>query len=155
MQTAARDLAGTSGASRSERAALFALVGAFLAIVSYGAAAAVLEAERLDDRRAFALTELRDPVATAGESAEAFSRFRSELDARSRFALVFGSAVDRDQRGFYHLFAGFFLYPAVAVDDPARADAVMVFGSPPPSVLREFERLDLLDGIWLGRRAAS
>jgi len=31
----------------------------------------------------------------------------------------------------------------------------MVFGSPPPPVLREFERLDALVGIWLGQRAVA
>lgn len=131
-----------------------ALAGAFLALVVYGAVASLREAEQLDDRRAHAEATRGDPVLVAGESAEAFRRFRRSLDPPTRFALVYGSAVDRDRRGFLRLFAGSYLYPAIAVDELDEADAVMVFGRPPAVVVDGFERVDEHDGVWLGKRRA-
>lgn len=155
MQTASHGVVGTSVGSRLWRSALGVLVVAFLAIVAYGAVTSVREAKRLDDRRAYAEATRLDSVLTAGESAEAFRGFRQSLGASSRFALVFGPAVDRDQQGFFRLFAGYYLYPAIAVDDFQEADAVMVFGRPPKPVLDSFERLGERDGIWLGRRRTA
>jgi len=70
-----------------------------------------------------------------------------------RFALVFGPDVDRDHVGTYRLVALSTLYPAVATSDLAAADAVMVFGEDPPQpILADFDRVDVVDGVWLGRR---
>ena len=155
MQTASRDLRGTGGASRIERVALTAVVVAFAVIVAVGALAAVRQARRLDDRRASVLSEHSDPAQAAGDQAEAFRTFRRSLDDGARFSLVYGPEVDRNQRGFYRLFAGYYLYPAVAVTRLELADAVMVFGPPPPAVRRSFDPIGELDGVWLGRRTGS
>ena len=93
-----------------------------------------------------------DPVVAAGPATEAFRRFRSTLDGESRFALVFGQGVDRNERGTYRLVGGYYLYPAIAVAQPIDADAVMVFGSPRADVRRSFEEVAVVDGVWLGRR---
>ena len=155
MQTASRDLRGTGGASRIERVALTAAVVAFAVIVAVGALAAVRQARHLDDRRASVLSEHSDPAQAAGDQAEAFRTFRRSLDDGARFSLVYGAEVDRNQRGFYRLFAGYYLYPAVAVTRLELADAVMVFGPPPPAVRRSFDPIGELDGVWLGRRTGS
>jgi len=134
---------------------LAACLAAFLAIVAFGGLEAVRYAEALDDRRATALVYRTDPVETAGETATAYRRFRSEVDASTRFALVYGPGIDRHGRGFHRLFAGYYLYPAIAVGDPDEADAIMVFGPPGAAVLDAFERIDVVDGVWLGRRRAA
>ena len=130
-------------------------VAAFVGLVGIGALDAVREVRRLDDRRREALATQTDPAATVGEAAEAFRRFRSELGDGRRFALVYGPEIDRDQRGFYRLFAGYYLYPAIAVSSPQDADAVMVFGAPPYGVSRAFEPIATVDGTWLGRRRSA
>jgi len=154
MVTVSRDLARARGGSRLRRGALGTLAVAFAAIVAYGALEAVRFAESLDDRRAAALVYRTDPVEQAGSTAAAYRRFRAEVDGATRFSLVFGPALDRNERGFHRLFAGYYLYPAIAVDEPARAIAVMVFGEPQAALRRDFERIAVLDGVWLGRRKA-
>lgn len=124
-------------------------------MVGFGGLEAVRYAEALDDRRASALVSRTDPVETAGETASAYRRFRAEVDGDTRFALVYGPAIDRNGRGFHRLFAGYYLYPAIAVDDPGEADAIMVFGTPGALLLDVFERIDVVDGVWLGRRKAA
>lgn len=142
-------------ASRIERAALTALVVSLVAIVAVGAVGAARQALRLDDRRDAVLAEQSDPAQAAGDKAEAFRTFRRSLADGTRFALVYGPDVDRNQRGFYRLFAGYYLYPAVAVSRPELAGAVMVFGPVPAAVQRGFEPIGELDGVWLGRRRAA
>lgn len=152
MQAAPRDLVRSIGARSRERVAVGLLAAAFLAIVVIAAGAAVREIERLDDRRAVVAADQFDPAQAAGDAAEAFRRFRSQLDRRAHFALVFGPGADRNTRGFYRLFAGYYLYPAIAVDDPARADAVMAVGAPAASELEGFEQIEVVGDVWLGRR---
>jgi len=155
MATASRELARTRGAARARQAALVALSVAFLVIVGFGGVEAVRLAEDLDDRRATALFYRADPAETAGETASAYRRFRAEVDESTRFALVYGPGIDRNGRGFHRLFAGYYLYPAIAVDDPADAHAIMVFGTPRAVLLRAFERIAVLGGVWLGRRRTA
>lgn len=152
MQTAARVVVAARDAQGLRRVVLRLLVVAFLAIVAYGALTALREAERLDDRRSSVLATRADPAAAAGDAVDAFRVFRQALSGSSRFALVFGADVDRDERGFFRLFAGSYLYPAVAVGDPGDADAVMVVGRPTQALLESFERLDDRNGLWLGKR---
>ena len=151
MQTARRSAAGpicTTGAL-----AILTVV-AFVALVAVGALDAAREIRRLEDRRHEALATRSDPADTAGAAAGAFRRFRSELGAGRRFAVVYGPDLDRDTRGFYRLFSGYYLYPAIAVSTPADADAVMVFGAPGPAISRAFASIATVDGVWLGRRRA-
>jgi hypothetical protein len=131
------------------------MVAAFVGLLAIGALDAVREVRRLDDRRREALAVETDPAATVGAAADAFRRFRSELGDGGRFALVYGPEVDRDQRGFYRLFGGYYLYPAIAVSSLQDADAVMVFGAPTEAVTRAFEQIATVDGIWLGRRGSA
>jgi hypothetical protein len=143
------------GSTRS--AVVIALLsGAFLVIVLLGVKDATRRVGWLDHRRAEALAAARtDPALGAGYAAGAFRSFRSALDDGSRFTLVYDASFDRNERGFYRLFSGYYLYPAVAVSDPAAADAVMVFGAPPRRVLDRFDQLAVVDGVWLGRRRSS
>ena len=111
-----------------------------------------MELRHLDTGRNEALAARPEPGGQVGEVGEAFRRFRAVLDDGTRFALVYGPDLDRDQRGFYRLFAGFFLYPAIAVPDADEADAVMVFGEPPDELRGTFEELAVVEGVWLGTR---
>ena len=106
----------------------------------------------LNHRRDEALASRADPADVAGDAAEAFRRFRVTLRPGERFTLAFGPDVGRDQVGFYRLVALSYLYPAVATSDLASADAVMVFGAPSPPISDAFAEVDVVDGVWLGRR---
>jgi hypothetical protein len=125
---------------------------AFLVVVGLGVNDAARRASQLGAKRAEAVATRSDPASTAGGAAAAFRSFGSVLEPGARFALVYDEDYDRNERGFYNLFARYYLYPALAVSDPARADAVMVFGDPLPQVLERFDQLAVVDGFWLGRR---
>jgi hypothetical protein len=144
--------ASTTGARTA--AATLAVVG-FVCLVGVAVVSAAREVRGLDDRRREALAVPADPASSVGAAADAFRRFRAGLAAGQRFALVYGPDVDRDERGFYRLFAGYYLYPAIAVPDPRDADAVMVFGTPAPPIVSAFEPVATVDGVWLGRRRAT
>ena len=133
-------------------AAALGLLVVFLVLVLLGAFDALGRIGDLRDRRDQALASRTDPARIAGDAAEAFRRFRSNLRAGERFALVFGPAVGRDQRGFYRLVALSYLYPALAAPSLSTADAVMVFGQPSPAVRSDFDEAAVIDGVWLGRR---
>jgi hypothetical protein len=154
MQTAPRSLAASlRSSSPTQTVAALALLGGFLVVVLLLAFGAWREIGHLGHRRDEALASRSDPVSVAGGAAGAFRRLRATLGEGERFALVFGPDVDRDQKGFYRLVSLAVLYPAIAVSDPARADAVMVFGeNPPPRVSGAFEPIGVVDGVWLGRR---
>ena len=108
----------------------------------------------LERRRDESLDARFGPPHGAGPDAPAFRRLRPALDEGDRFALVFGPDVGRDERHVYRLVSLSYFYPAVATDDLANADAVMVFGEPSPSVRDEFDELGLVDGVWLGHRTS-
>lgn len=82
-----------------------------------------------------------------------FDTFRALLRPGDRFALIRPRTMSRDQAGLYQLFALYYLYPAIAVPDAARADAVLVFGKIPPEIRRQFRPVAGTDRtIWIGRR---
>jgi hypothetical protein len=147
MQTALRNLAATVRTfSPAQTVALFVLL-AFVVVVLLLVLGAGRQIGHLGHRRDEALASRSDPVDVGGDAAGAFRRFRTTLRDRERFALVFDPGVGRDAKGLS------VLYPAIAVEDPADADAVMVFGgSPPPWVADAFESIGVVDGVWLGRR---
>jgi hypothetical protein len=120
--------------------------------VAVGVVDAARRLGSLDHRRDEAIAARGDTAGQAGNVAGALRRFRSDVGAGDRFALVFGPDLDRNQRGFYRLVALSYLYPAVAVPDPEEADAIMVFGTPTPSMRGTFGEIAVVDGVWLGRR---
>jgi hypothetical protein len=141
-------------ASIVRRVAVVAAVTAFVVVLLIGVAQAGRRVGDLGHRRDEALASRSEPVDVAGDVADAFRRFRATLHLGDRFALVFGDTVDSDRMGTYRLVALSYLYPAVATSDRADADAVMVFGEPSPSILADYEEIDVVDGVWLGRRRA-
>jgi hypothetical protein len=143
----------TSSRWTARRTVVTALFSAFAIVAAVGVVRTVLLLDDLADRRNKALYEQADSSGVRESKADAFRRIKLELSGSERFALVYGDDVDPDQRGFYQLYAGSYLYPAVAVFDPAAADAVMVFGAPPPSILEAFDEIGVTNGVWLGRRS--
>ena len=150
MQTATRAVGSWSYASGRARTVLVVACSVLAVLLAVDARR---QLNHVDHRGDEARASRTDPSAAGGETADPFRRFRQEVGPGARFALVFGPDVDRDQRGFYRLFAGYFLYPAIAVAEPGDADAVMVFGSPSSELRASFEELATVDGVWLARRA--
>lgn len=154
MHSAPRSPGASALPTRTTRAgAALVLLIAFAVVVGLG----VLDAGRvigeLGDQRERALASRSDDTAgLTGEAADAFRQFRAHLRKGERFALVFAPDIGRDQEGFYRLVALSYLYPAIAVDDPGRADAVMVFGEQSPGIRADFEQIGAAAGVWLGRR---
>jgi hypothetical protein len=134
------------------RVAVVTAVVAFAVLLLMSVADAGRRVGDLGNLRDEALAGRSEPVDVAGDVADAFRRFRATLHAGDRFTLVFGRAFDPDRMGTYRLVALSYLYPAVATSDRSDADAVMAFGDVPPSLLSEFEQIDVVDGVWLGRR---
>ena len=126
MASGSPDLGAPSRPSVLATSAVVVLSVAFLVALAVAVATAAGRVLELDDRRTEALAARFDPVVAAGPATEAFRRFRSTLDGESRFALVFGPGVDRNQRGIYRLVGGYYLYPAIAVAQPisGRGDGV-------------------------------
>jgi hypothetical protein len=153
MPVAPRTLGASLRAFSPTTIVALALMAAFLIVVLAGAVQAGRRIDDLGHRRDEAMASHSDPADVAGDVAGAFRRFRSALRPGEHFALVFASNVGRDQKGFLQLVSLAVLYPAIAVSDPARADAVMVFGGEPPLPVREaFEPIGVVDGVWVGRR---
>lgn len=138
--------------STVRRVAVVTAAAAFLVVLLIGVWDAGRRIGDLGHSRDEALARHFEPVEVAGDVAGAFRRLRATLHAGDRFALVFGDTVDRDRMGTYRLVALSYLYPAVATSDPSDADAVMVFGDPPSSILGDYDEVDVVDGVWLGRR---
>lgn len=155
MVTAPGDGRRTTGATALGRLVLPALVGVLGLVLALAALDTLRRLDDLDARRGAALSETKDPTAPAGETADAFRLARTVLAPGARFALAFGPDVDRNARGFYRLFSTYYLYPAVAVAEPARAEVVLVFGSPPAGIRGSFEAIGEEGGVWLGRRRAA
>jgi hypothetical protein len=132
--------------------AVVTAVLAFIVVLLIGVVDAGRRVGDLGHRRDEALARESEPVDVAGDVADAFRRFRPTLHPGDRFTLVFDQTVDRDRMGTYRLVALSYLYPAVATPDGSDADAVMVFGETPPSILARYEEIGVVDGVWLGRR---
>jgi hypothetical protein len=155
VETGRRGLRLVWDGSSARRVAVLAAVTAFLVVLLMGVADLGRRVNDLAHRRGEAFAGRYEPlVDVGGEVADAFHRFRATLDPGDRFTLVFGEDVDGDRVGTYRLLALSYLYPAVATSNASQADAVMVFGEPPPSILADFEEIDVVDGVWLGRRRA-
>lgn len=129
-----------------------ALVGLLGVVLALAALDTVRRLDDLETRRDAAQAEAWDPTSTVGPAAGAFRLAREVLAAGTRFALVFGPGVDRNERGLYRLFSTSYLYPAVAVAEPGRADVVLVVGAPPAGIRGSFEAIGEEGGVWLGRR---
>jgi hypothetical protein len=134
------------------RLAVVTAVVAFVVLLLMSVADAGRRVGDLGKLRDEALAGHSEPVGVAGDAADALRRFRATLHEGDRFTLVFGRAFDRDQMGTYRLVALSYLYPAVATSNRSEADAVMAFGDVPPPLLSGFEQIDVVDGVWLGRR---
>ena len=128
------------------------LVVAFLAILVLGLRDARRSIAGLGPLADAARSSVSDQADEAGAAAGAFRRARALVHEGDRFALVVPKSVGRDQAGLYRLVALSYLYPAIAVSDPARADLVMVFGNPSPAIRTAFDEVDVVSGVWLGRR---
>jgi hypothetical protein len=140
------------GRQTLRRVGVVAAVLAFVVVLLMSVADAWSRVGDLANRRDEALAGHSEPVDVAGDAADAFRRFRATLHEGDRFTLVFGPDVAPDRMGTYRLVALSYLYPAVATADRADADAVMAFGDVPPSLLSGLEEIDVVDGVWLGRR---
>jgi hypothetical protein len=153
METAPRDLGATARSTSPVRsgATMVLVIGLALVLVL-----GVLESGRrivdLDRQRDEELVTSFDLADVGGGTAEAFRRVRPALAEGDRFALVFGPDVTTDQRNTYRLVSLAYFYPAIATSDPARADAVLVFGEPTPPVRESFDEIDVVAGVWLGER---
>jgi hypothetical protein len=139
------------GSSPRTVAALAATV-VFVALVAWGAVEAVRQIGELGERRDDAIAARPDGADVAGSAGDAFRSFRATLHPGERFALVFGPDTSVDERGTYRLVALSYLYPAIAVDDPHDAQAVMVFGEPTEALRSSFGETGVVDDVWLGHR---
>ena len=134
------------------RIAVLVLLVGFVVVIGVRVADSVRVIGDLDRGHRDALGSRSDTPGVSGDTADAFRRFRPMVRQGQRFALVFTPDVGRDQEGFYRLVALSYLYPAIAVEDLARADAVMVFGQPSSAVRAAFDEADVVAGVWLGSR---
>lgn len=142
---------GFRGASPRALAALV-VVAVFVGLVARQAWDAGREIDALGSQRGDALASRSDGADSAGSAPEAFRSFRATLHPGDRFALVFAPGTSIDDQGTYRLVSLAYLYPAVAVTDPGKAQAVMVFGEPSAAIRAEFDETGLADGVWLGHR---
>jgi hypothetical protein len=91
-------------------------------------------------------------VAKAFDVPGVFERFRMIVPPRERYTLVLPQAEDADRAALYRAFSLYYLHPRTAVAAADQADAVLVFGAVPASILRSFRRVALVDGGWIGLR---
>ena len=156
MQTASRDLGAPGRSSRSIRArATVVVVGGLGALLLLGVVESAYRIIDLDRRRDEALVSEFELPDVAGDAGDALRRLRPTLAKGDRFALVFGPGVTSDDQGTYRLVSQSYLYPAIATSEPERADAVIVFGAPGPSIRESFGEIDVVNGVWLGRRSGE
>ena len=142
---------GFRGASPRALAAL-AVVGVFVAVVARQAWDAGREIDALGPQRRDALASRSDGADSAGSAPQAFRSFRATLRPGERFALVFAPGTSTNDQGTYRLVSLSYLYPAIAVTDPEKAQAVMVFGEPSAAIRADFDETGDVDGVWLGHR---
>ena len=140
MATASPDLGVSVRPSYLTTVAVVVISIAFAIVVVVAVVGTARRVATLDERRAEALADARDPVFAAGPATAAFRRFRSTLGPGSRFALVYGPGVDRNGRSTYRLVAATTSIRRSRSPRPTVADAVMVFGSPPPPCARRSRR---------------
>jgi hypothetical protein len=149
MQTEPRKLGRSSPLSRVSARSAVVLLGL---LVVFALGHALIRTIDLDRRRDETLTSKFDLADVGGAAAPAFRRLRRTLGDGDRFALVIATRVGHDDDVRYRLASLSYLYPAVAADELANADAVVVVGEPSRSVRDEFEELGTVHGVWLGRR---
>jgi hypothetical protein len=152
MQAAPRTVGSVIRSSSPGRAVAGLLVVAFALVVAVSALGALARIGKLEDRRHDAPAAPPANAAHAGDVGSTLLRLSAGLQGRDRYALVFSPALDADTVGFDRLLALATLYPAIAVDDLRRADAVVVFGEPGSGVRSTFTEAASADGVWLGRR---
>ena len=151
FESARHSVGGTPRSSSLPRLAALAVMAVFAALVAWGTVQAVRQIGEVGQRRDDAIAARLDGADVAGDADDAFRRFRATLRPGERFALAFGPDMSVSDRGMYRLVALSYLYPAIVVDDPEHAQAVMVFG--PPGALRStFDETGVVDGVWLGHR---
>jgi hypothetical protein len=132
--------------------AALVVIAAFVGLVAWHAWDAGRQIDELGAARTEALGSRSDGADSAGSAPEAFRSFRATLRPGERFALVFAPDTSIDDQGTYRLVSLSYLYPGVAVTDPEKAEAVMVFGEPSPAIRAEFHETAVVDGVWLGHR---
>ncbi len=150
MQPALRNLGASFHGVSARTAATLLVTLAFVAVVTVYALGAGRRIADLGARRDEARQSRSDTAGIAGDTADAFRRFRAMLHPGDRFALLFGAGID--DPGFYRLISLSYLYPAIAVTDARDAQAVMVFGRPSRSLRAAFAEVATVDGVWLARR---
>jgi hypothetical protein len=132
--------------------ATIVVIAAFVGLVAWLVLDAGRTIEQLGSRRADGLASRSDGADAAGSVPNAFRSFRATLQPGERFALVFAPGTSIDFQGTYRLVSLSYLYPATAVDEPEKAQAVMVFGEPSAAVRSAFAETGVVDGVWLGHR---
>jgi hypothetical protein len=152
METNPRTVGGSPRGSSLRRVGALLATAVFVALVVLVALGAAGQIRDLDSRRDEALASRSDGADAAGNAADAFRRFRATLHRGDHFALVFAPGTSIDDQGTHRLVAISYLYPAIAVTDVQKADAVMVFGEPSVAVRSTFAETGIADGVWLGRR---
>ena len=124
----------------------------FLAVLLLGVWDSGRRLGALNHRRDEALASRADPADVAGDAAEAFRRFRVTL----RRASASRSPSARTSAATRWASTGWspspISTPPSRRSDLASADAVMVFGAPSPPISDAFAEVDVVDGVWLGRR---
>jgi hypothetical protein len=100
------------------------------------------------DRRSDVLlgTLVEEPAATA------FRRARAVLQTGDRFAIVVAANTDRSTAGMLRLVSQHYLFPAIAVANPAAAHVVVVLGARTGPLPRRFVPLLAVTGAWVGVR---
>jgi hypothetical protein len=139
------------GSSPRALAALV-VIAAFVGLVAWLVLDAGRTIDQLGSRRADGLASRSDGADAAGSVPNAFRSFRATLRPGERFALVFAPGTSIDFQGTYRLVSLSYLYPAIAVGEPEKAQAVMVFGEPSPAIRSAFAETGVVEGVWLGHR---
>jgi hypothetical protein len=152
MESARLSLGAARRGSSPRVVVALVAIATFVGLVAWQALDAGRTIDQLGSRRADALASRSDGADAAGSAPEAFRSFRATLHAGERFALVFAPGTSIDDQGTYRLVSLSYLYPGIAVADPEKAQAVMVFGEPSAAIRSAFEETGVVDGVWLGHR---
>jgi hypothetical protein len=87
-----------------------------------------------------------EPAASALRSARAI------LSAGQRFAIVVAPGTDRSVEGTHRLVANHYLYPAIAVGDPTKADVLIALFGGDGTSREGWETVFGSGDAWVGRR---
>lgn len=144
--------------SDGREAIVLACVLALVALLAALALSTLMRSQDFEDQRRDRLLPAESrPDALLGSmisepTASAFRSAHDALRAGERFALVVAPGTDRSTEGTHRLFANHYLYPAIVVDDPVRADVLIaLFGGGSPS--RDgWETVFESGDAWVGRR---